>query len=373
MLFQKILKKAINNNDYFKLKKIHPDRNANNKYLPDISNTRTHRHLSQDNIKNNNIFNIPALSNNISAQNNIAKYKEKIINRQNIVERNYKNFNIYKSNLYNKINLRNNQNFFKNNNNNNTSLNNEPKNEIKREGNRIYKSESAGNIFKNYFYLSEQLDNNNNNIINNNNYNTNKFRNKKNINDYYKRYFDKRRTDITDNSLLEIKNDKQGFIDYYNKIVEIQNENIKVSEAKKNLKEKNIFKSRLNDLNNIFLENNYFNNLATQDYIGKQNSILKYKSLLDEQVKNNLNDKLMNENISYNDLIKNKKNIPQKDKINDRAFLNLNKFVEINPYKQRNYHLGNSFLKRDVINNPQSLFKLNKYFFPKNDLNEINY
>ena len=376
MILQKILKKVINNNDYFKLKKINTDRNASNKYLPNLTNNLTHRNLSQDNIKNN-IFEIPALSNNISAYNNIAKYKEKIINRQKVVDQNYKNFNIYKNNLFKKIHLRNNQNFdFNNNNNNFISLNNEQKNGIKREGNRIYKSESAGNIFKNYFYLSEQLDNFNNvNDINNiyNKFNTNKFQNKKNINNYYKRYFDKRRTDITDNSLLQIKNDKQGFVDYYNKVVEIQNENIKISEAKKNLKEINMNKSRLNELNNIYLENNYFNKLATQDFLGKKNSKLKYKLLLDEQVKHNLNDKLMNENISYNDLIKNKKNIPQKDKINDRTFLNLNKFVEINPYKQRNYHLGNSFLKRDVINNPQSLFKLNKYFFPKNDLNEINY
>ena len=88
MILQKILKKVINNNDYFKLKKINTDRNASNKYLPNLTNNLTHRNLSQDNIKNN-IFEIPALSNNISAYNNIAKYKEKIINRQKVVDQNY--------------------------------------------------------------------------------------------------------------------------------------------------------------------------------------------------------------------------------------------------------------------------------------------
>ena len=45
MILQKILKKVINNNDYFKLKKINTDRNASNKYLPNLTNNLTHRNL----------------------------------------------------------------------------------------------------------------------------------------------------------------------------------------------------------------------------------------------------------------------------------------------------------------------------------------
>ena len=356
MLFQKILKNAINKNDYFKIRKGQENNFINNRYLKNNSNNLNNldnRQFNMDNSDNN----ISILSNNITAQNNIAKYKEKIIDRQNIVEQNYKNFNKYKDYFYNKLHSRYN---------NKIPPRNEPKTLFKREGNRLYKSESTGNIFKNYFYLSEQLDNNKNNI------NNKSINNKYNINNN-NRFFDKRRTDITDNSIIQIKNNKQGFVDYYNKVVEVQNENIKISQEKKNLKEKDLFKSRLKEINNIKFENNYFNNLATQDIIGKKNSKLRYKLLLDEQVKNNLNDKLMKESVSFPDIAGNKINIPQKDKINDRQLLNYNKFVEINPYKQRNYHLGNSFLKLDTINKPQSLFKINKYFFPKNDIDEVNY
>ena len=355
MLLQKILKNTINNNDYFKIRKSQSNKDKNIRYFLKNENNISNHNSSQYSIDNNGFKN-SLLANNISAQNNIGKYNEKIIDRQNVVERNYKNFNKYKDNYYNKLHPENN---------NKIPWRNEPKTLFKREGNRLYKSDSVGNIFKNYFYLSEQLDNNKNN-------NNNKIKRHK-YNNYYNRFFDKRRTDITDNSIIQIKNNKQGFVDYYNKIIEVQNENIKISEEKKNLKEKKLFSSRLKEINDIKFENNYFNNLETQDLIGKQNSKLRYKLLLDEQVKNNLNDKLMNESLTYRDLVQNKINIPQKDKINDRQFLNFNKFVEINPYKQRKYYLGNSFLKKDTINNPQSLFKINKYFFPKNDIDEINY
>ena len=217
MLFQKILKNAINNNDFFKIRKSKENKYTNNRYLKNNSNNLSNLNLSQFNIDNSNI-NISLLSNNISAQNNIGKYKEKIIDRQNIVEQNYKNFNKYKDNFYNKLHSRYN---------NKIPPRNGPKTFFKREGNCLYKSGSTGNIFTNYFYLSEQLlDNNKNNSNNKINY---KIYNINNTN----RFFDKRRTDITDNSIIQIKNNKQGFVDYYNKIVEVQNENIKTSQEKK--------------------------------------------------------------------------------------------------------------------------------------------
>lgn len=359
MIFQKIIKNSINNNDYFRIRKTHNNLNRNDNYSPGNLN-----HLKKNNqnlyYRNNDNFDKWLLSNNISAQNNIAKYKQNIINREKIVEQNYRYFNKYKNNYYNHL-----KNIKKNNVNHNPSTD-DSKFIYKKDGNRLYKSNSSNNIFKNYFYLSDQLKNN----INNN------YNNIKPIKYYINnpaKYFNKRRTDITDNSIIEINNNKQGFVDYYNKIVEVQNENIKTSEEKKNMKEKNLFKSRLKESNNIEMENKYFNKLATLDLLWKNNSKLNYKSLLDEQVKNNLNDKLMNESLTYHDLVQYKKNIPKKDMLNDRDFLNVNNFVEINPYKQRNYYLGNSFLKKDVINNPQSLFKINKYFFPRNDIDEINY
>ena len=87
MLFKKILKNAINNNDFFKIRKSKENKYTNNRYLKNNSNNLSNLNLSQFNIDNSNI-NISLLSNNISAQNNIGKYKEKIIDRQNIVEQN---------------------------------------------------------------------------------------------------------------------------------------------------------------------------------------------------------------------------------------------------------------------------------------------
>ena len=91
----------------------------------------------------------------------------------------------------------------------------------KKEGNRLYKSESNDNVIRNYFYLSQKIDNKE--IPNYQAHYTNN-----------NRYFDKKRTDITDNSILEKYNNKQGFVDYQNKIIEFQNENRKISEDKKN-------------------------------------------------------------------------------------------------------------------------------------------
>lgn len=354
MLFQKLLKNSINNNDYFRIKKSKANANNKNRYIFNNSYMfRNYNHSLND--ENDNNSNDLILSNNISAQNYLAKYKQNIIKRENIIEQNYKNYNKYKNIFYNKINF--DKNIKRN------PLRNDSKITFKREGNRLYKSDSFGNVFKNSFYLSEQLDTNTNNKIS-------PF--KCNINNS-NRFFDKRRTDITDNSIIEIKNNKQGFVDYYNKVVEVSNENIKMSEEKKNIKEQNLFKSRLKERNNMNLENTFFKNMSNQDLFEIKQCKLRYKSLLDEQVKNNLTDKLMKENLTYRDLVDYKRNIPLNKILNDRDFLNVNNFVEVNPYKQRNYHLGNSFLKKDLINKPQSLFKTNKYFFPKNDIGEVNY
>jgi len=86
-----------------------------------------------------------------------------------------------------------------------------------------------------------------------------------------------------------------------------------------------------------------------------------YKKLLDEQIKNN--DKLMNENLSYEDIILNKNFLLKNNNMIDRKFLN--RYVEVNSYNQRNYDLGNSSLENDVIVNPQIIFKHNKYIFPQ--------
>ena len=68
-------------------------------------------------------------------------------------------------------------------------------------------------------------------------------------------------------------------------------------------------------------------------------------------MKHNLNDKLMNESLTYNDLIQNEVNMQPKFGSIDTNIMHKNKLVEINPYKQRNYFLGKSQLKHNIITN----------------------
>jgi hypothetical protein len=88
MSFYRHLKNVINNRDYFYNK-----RKEINEY--ELSQ------LEDNNINDNKKY----LYNNIIGENNIRKYKENIANRENIIERNYKNLNIYQNNRYNNNHL----------------------------------------------------------------------------------------------------------------------------------------------------------------------------------------------------------------------------------------------------------------------------
>ena len=353
MNFYRQIKNVINNNDYFYLRRkgIKANDQDNIRYNNSNLINDNNNNDSYKNDEKSNLF----LSNSIIGENNIGKFKEKILNRENILEQNYKNLNYYQNNMYNnsildlkkhykKIPFRNYQEDLEN-----------------KEGKRIYKSVSSGDVLKKNFYLS-QLDNqvNNNNINNNILNNTNYFIN------YTNRTLGKKKTDVTDNNFIQIYTNKQNFVDYYNKNVEIQNENKKITEEKNNKKKNNIFESRLKEQKEIKMENNYFNNLAAQNLLGEKKSKILYKNILDEQVKNNISDKLMNENLTYDDIIQNKSFLSRKSNMTERKFLNKNNFVDVNPYHHRNYFLGNSFLKNDTILNPQIKFNDNKYLFPKN-------
>ena len=348
MLLQKIIKRTINNCDYFKLrnseiKKCETYRNI----LPFSNNNMKMQNNISFNIKKNNLGeNTNYLPNNISSNNCFGKYKDKILNRVNIVEPNHQTINKYlniKSSSF-RAPMRNHK--F-----NNIS------NNFKTVGNRIYRVDSEDNIFHNKFYLSQKLNQDENEEDNNQNQNNN-------VNYFPNRFYDKRKSDITDNSIIEISNNKQSYFDYYKKRIEFRDINRQISEQNKNDREKKLFASRLKEYDNINRENNYFSSIEAQDLIEKRNMKFLYKSSLDEQVKNNLSDKLKKESLSFNDLIQNTKYLPKIKKP---------KLIEINPYKHRNYFLGNSQLKHNIITNPLSFIKINKYFFPKNDVGEINY
>ena len=95
MLLQKIIKRTINNCDYFKLrnseiKKCETYRNI----LPFSNNNMKMQNNISFNIKKNNLGeNTNYLPNNISSNNCFGKYKDKILNRVNIVEPNHQTIN----------------------------------------------------------------------------------------------------------------------------------------------------------------------------------------------------------------------------------------------------------------------------------------
>ena len=337
MLLQKILRNAINNNDYFKIR--------NNQF----KKTETYRNILPytNNIKiQNNRYDIDknnSESNNIFEHNYNGKYKDKIMNEFYNVEPNSKTLSKY-------LNIK--SSTFK------YPQRDELKNSFKTVGNRIYRVDSEDNILQNKLYLSEQsnLNENRDNTIQNQSSNNNSY--------FPKRYFDKRKTDITDNSILEISNNKQSYVDYINKRLEYRNINRQLSEQNKNYQEKKLFSTRLKEQDDMNRVNNYYNSIVAQNLIAEQNKKFQYKSSLDEQLKNNLSNKLKNESLSYNDAFQNKTFLP---------IINKPKLIEINPYKRRNYFLGNTQLRHNIILNPLSMYKINKYFFPKNDVDEINY
>ena len=338
MLLQKILKNTINNNDYFKLR--------NNQF----KKSETYRNIlpCTNNIKiQNNRYNINKNDNefhNISKHNFNGKYKDRMLNEFYNVEPNSKTLNKY-------INIKSSSFRY--------PQRNQLKNSFKTVENRIYRVDSEDNILQNKLYLSEQTnfnDNRDNTIQNKNNNNNNNY--------FPKRYFDKRKTDVTDNSIIEIFNNKQSYVDYINKRLEYRDINRQLSEQNKNYQEKKLFSTRLKEQDDINRVNNYYNSVIAQNLIAEQNKKFQYKSSLDEQLKNNLSNKLKNESLSYNDAFQNRTFLP---------IINKPKLIEINPYKHRNYFLGNSQLRHNIILNPLSMYKINKYFFPKNDVDEVNY
>ena len=395
----KNLKNTINNNDFFKLRQSEGNDNKriydieifnqikynNNNNYKNINNINTNNYYNlksninefqnnDNNLENRNYFqdnqnkNLDYIfSNDIEAENNIGKYKKKILNRSNIVEQNYKNFNEYQNNKYKRINLRYTQEQYDNNNpidniknrnNDNILSSNIPNSDfnyvnkdnnnynINRNNHRIYKSHSLGNLFQTNFYLSDQ------------NQNYNHIKNKE--------YMGKKRTDITDDELINMKDyNENGFYDYCNKKLEILMDNKKMVEDKLEQEKLNKNKSRLQEQNEIKIKNKYFNNLNIQNLMEIKNSKIKYKNILDEQIKNNINNKLLNENLTFKDIVQNQFYLVRKNGTPDRKFLNKNRFVEINPYNHRNYYLGNSSLQNNTITNPKVQYKYNRYIFPK--------
>ena len=389
MNYSKYLKNTLNNNDFFKLKK---SKEIDNKRIYDLdefyqkkyNNDNNNRYLNKSNLSNRNYFFInnnnkslePFLSSDIEAENNIGKYRQKLLNCSNIVEENYKRFNEFQNNnRYKRLNLK----YSQQNYNNKSSIFNDMSNSIK-NNDYFYKPIKIGNNL-NHNIMNRNFDNNLNNIRNNrlsksystgniyqNSYYLSEYeKDYKPYNVYKKAYMGKKRTDITNNELINVyDNNENGFFDYCHKKVEYLLDNKKMIEDKLKEKKMNVYNSKLQEKKEIEIKNKYFNDLNLQNMLDLKNSKIKYKSLLDEQVRDNINNRLMNENLTFGELIQNK-NLLDKNgtPTPDRNFLNKNRFVDVNPYNHRKYFLGNSSLDNNVIVHPQDQFKINKYLFPK--------
>ena len=378
-----------NNSYQFKNNNYTNDFENSNNSINSINNRDFNNINKSYDITNNRYYNLvdksmdmnPVFSNDIEAKNNIGKYKAKIINRSNIIEQNCKKFNEYQNDKCRKINMRysnynNNDNNYNYNNNksNNNNINNlkfsfnsipyKIKLNVKKDknifhnyhidniDNRMNKSKSCEDIFANRFYLSklDEYDH---------------FPQIKNL--YRHDYLGKKKTDITNNELINNMedNNKNGYYDYCQKKYEIFLDNKKMLEEKLNQKKNNLQNAKIKEQNEMKMKNIYFNNLNIQKLINLKNAKIKYKKSLDEQIKNNINNKLLNENLTFKDIIQSQAYLIKKNNVSDRVFLNKNKFVEVNPYNHRKYFLGDSSLKNNVIINPQIQYKYNKYIFPE--------
>ena len=335
-----------NNNNYINLKS-----NIN-----DINNLENRSYiLDNDNKELDSI-----LSNDIEAENNIGKYKEKILNRSKIVEHNYKRLNKYQNDIYNKINYK---------------INNDKYNSF------IRKDKEDGLIIKTPSQKLYYLNNNDNSRLdyklNNSASSKNNFQVKYYLSDFSngkrynnicnKEYMGKKKTDITNNELINMtENNENGFYDYYKKKLEVLLNNKKLFEDKEMQNKFNKYNSIKKEKNEMEVKNKYFNNLKLQNKLNIKISQLEYKNLLDEQNENNINNKLLNENLTFGDIVENQLYLSKKNNISNRNFLNKNQFVEVNPYNHRNYSIGDTSLKHNPIINPIIQYKFNKYIFPQN-------
>ena len=209
-------KNVFNYKNYINLKK---DFNNNN-YINKNINLNNRNYI----LENDNGQLDPILSNDIEAENNIGKYKEKILNRAKIIEQNYKRFNQYQNTRYNIIDKCNYDSFSSlNRKNNNGLIIKTPNKKIyyldtnnSRLGRKLNNSVSSKNNLKINFYLSD-------------------FSNEKIYNN--KEYMGKKRTDITNNDYINITdNNDNGFYDYCQKKIEILLNNKKMVEDKEKQK-----------------------------------------------------------------------------------------------------------------------------------------
>ena len=181
----------------------------------------------------------------------------------------------------------------------------------------------------------------------------------------YNKFNGKRRTDITNNEFNDklIPGNNKDYLDYIYKNKEVDLFNKRLLENKNNLK--------ISERNNIILKernlmkqkNDYFKRMMIKDALYNKKKIKYYKDELDNQMEHFLENKLVNENLKYNQFLKNKDYNRLKTPM--MKYLNQNDYFDVNPYNNKSINLGKSNLKYDTILNPRIQFKTNKYLFPE--------
>ena len=353
----RLIKNVINDNDFFKLRKSYDK----HKKLPKLEsiepkNLILHKsYVKNINGLNNEITpinnsNISSFPNDIESENNIGRYKEKIFFHLNNAENNYKIFDHYKNKNLKRLNLANkflekngkcSNGVFQNYTNLSNSIKINP---------YLSKSLSSRNILQNRYYLATP--------------------DKDYLNQpfflFKSRYMGKKRTDITNDDLIFLSDMKNnGLIEYKKKNKEYLNDNQKMVEDKINKERVNHLYEVLREQRENIKKSHFYKNLYSKGLLNSNCCKVNYKKLLDEQVNSIVDDKLVNENLTYRDVIQNQIYLNNKNSLKDRKFLNANKFVDVNPYNQRDSYLGETSLKHNTILNPQVRYNINKYFFPQ--------
>lgn len=185
-----------------------------------------------------------------------------------------------------------------------------------------------------------------------------------NSNNYREKPIGGGRTDITNDEIFD-KYNNRDYLEYIKKNREYQLENKKLMEANSLKKQHDLYDRKYLENIKIKEENDNLKQLIIMEKMLQKQRQNNYKNLLDEQIRNTVNNKLINENLDYQDVLIDKNNFNNKKEIiSGRNFLNKNDYVEINPFNGRKYYIGESNLKNNTILNPKIQFRTNKYMFP---------
>ena len=255
--------------------------------------------------------------------------------------------------------------------------------DLKRNNSKIYLNQINSNINGDEINNKTKRENNyqNNNLILSPNdiYNNSSYKDMNIFNKFilfpkhyiYDKFNGKRRTDITNSELAEkcLPGSNQDYIDYINKNREVDLFNKRLLDNKHKIRVSERNKMILKERNLINEENNYFKKACLRDILYNNNKKKFYRKVLDNQVGHIIENKLVNENLSYSQFLKNKDYNRLKTPI--MKYLDQNDYFDVNPYNNKSINLGQSGLKYNTILNPRVQYKTNKYLFPEIANNNI--